>query len=84
MVRTQVQLTEEQAQRLKVIAAARGRSLSDLVREGVDRMLQDEAALSRRERMRRATGVFGQWASGTPDLATRHDEHFADASGGRR
>ena len=83
MVRTQVQLTEEQAQKLKELAAARRRSMADLVREGVERLLRDEAGTSRRERMHRAASVFGAFRSGAPDLSTRHDAHFADAAARR-
>ncbi len=83
MVRTQIQLTEEQAARLKRLAAARGRSMADLVREGVDRLLRDEAGTSRADRMRQVARVFGRFRSGAGDLSRRHDAHFADAARGR-
>ena len=80
MVRTQIQLTAEQAAELKRLAAARGRSMADLVRDGVDRLLHLEQEASVGDRMRRASGVFGKFRSGARDLAERHDEHFADAA----
>ncbi len=84
MIRTQVQLTPEQARTLKTLSAASGRSVADLVREGVDRVLRDQANVTRGERMRRAARLFGAFESGSRDLAARHDEHFADASAPHR
>ncbi|MCX6545077.1 MAG: ribbon-helix-helix protein, CopG family [Acidobacteria bacterium] len=83
MIRTQIQLTQEQATLLKRMASASGRSMADLVREGVDQLLRDHAGLSRAERMTRAACVFGRFASGTHDLSSRHDDHFADAANQR-
>lgn len=84
MVRTQIQLTDEQARTLKRIAAERHRSMADLIREGVDRLLADEPQTSSRgERMRQASAWFGRFRSGTGDLAARHDQHFADAAAHR-
>jgi Arc/MetJ-type ribon-helix-helix transcriptional regulator len=84
LVRTQVQLTQEQATELKRLAATSGRSMADLVREGVDRLLRDQTGLTRQERMQRAARVFGTFTSGARDLASRHDDHFADAADPRR
>jgi predicted DNA-binding protein len=84
LVRTQIQLTNNQAARLKRMASASGRSMADLVREGVERLLRDQFGLSRTERMHRAARVFGTFTSGTRDLSSRHDDHFADAAVDRR
>jgi hypothetical protein len=80
VIRTQVQLTDTQATELKQLSAARGRSISALVREGIDQLLLSRESVSRGERMRRATSVFGKFRSGGHDLADRHDDHFADAA----
>ena len=80
MVRTQVQLTQDQATQLKHLAARSGRSMADLVREGVEQLLRGQAELSRPERMQRAARVFGTFKSGISDLSHRHDEHFVDTA----
>jgi hypothetical protein len=79
VIRTQVQLTDKQAAELKQLSAMRGRSISALVREGIDQLLRSGGAVSRSDRMRRAASVFGKFRSGRPNLADRHDGHFADA-----
>ena len=84
MIRTQVQLTDEQTAELKRLSATRGRSISSLVREGVDHLLHSGDHASRSEEMHRAASAFGRFRSGRPDLAGRHDEHFADAAERRR
>jgi len=79
MVRTQIQLTEVQARRLRRLAAARGRSMADLIRRSVDVLLADPAAAGDAERRERAKGVTGRFRSGAGDLSTAHDRHLADA-----
>jgi hypothetical protein len=84
MIRTQVQFTTAQAERLKQLATTQRKSVAELVREGVDRLLSEPTAARRGDRMRRAAAVFGTFRSGAGDLATRHDAHFAEAAGRRR
>jgi predicted nuclease with RNAse H fold len=79
MVRTQIQLTKSQAERLKRLAASNGVSMAELVRQGVDRVLEAAPASTRGDTMRRAMRDFGAFRSGSSDLATRHDEAFAAA-----
>lgn len=84
MIRTQVQLSEEQAARLKRRAAVAERSMADLIREAVDLLLARSPERTRGEQMRRVASAFGKFASGTRDLATAHDRHFTDAVAPRR
>lgn len=79
MVRTQIQLTDDQARQLKQLASSSGRSMADLVREGVEALLQDRRQPGRAELMQRAARVFGTFRSRTGDLSTQHDVHFSDA-----
>lgn len=78
MVRTQIQLTEEQAIALKRLAAKRRISIARLVRQGVEVLLRSYAATSDEERRRRAIAVAGRFHSGQSDLSAKHDEHLAE------
>jgi hypothetical protein len=79
MVRTQIQLTEEQAAQLRRLAVQQQRSMADLIREALEILLTRHDDSARQDRMRRAARAFGRFRSGTGDLARRHDAHFADA-----
>jgi plasmid stability protein len=76
MVRTQILLSPAQLRALKVRAAREGRSMADLVREGVDLLLESDA---REHLKRRSLDALGRFRSGHPDLGTAHDAHLADA-----
>ena len=80
MVRTQIQLTEEQARLVKQIAAERRVSMAEVIREGLDRTLRSSAnALPHEDRIRRAIEVAGRYRSGSADGSTEHDRHLSDA-----
>jgi hypothetical protein len=81
MVRTQLQLTDEQAKALREVAAREGRSMADLVREGLDLLFarRRRALVSRAELVERSLAVVGRYRSGRSDFGRQHDEAFADA-----
>jgi metal-responsive CopG/Arc/MetJ family transcriptional regulator len=81
MVRTQVQLTEEQAARLKAKAREEGTSLAELVRRAVDRLLLEEENGGYEERMRRALLAVGRFASGARDVSEAHDRYLEEGFG---
>lgn len=79
MVRTQIQLTERQARELKRIAAAKGVSMAEVIREAVDeRIRAGIVPVSREERVKRALAVLGKFRSGIKDLSTAHDKYLAE------
>lgn len=78
MVRTQIQLTEDQAKRLKRRAAEEGVSLAELVRRGVEVYLQEKPGASDKERRQRAIQAAGRFSSGRRDLADKHDKYLAE------
>lgn len=78
MVRTQIQLTEEQAAAAKELARREGRSLADVVRESLDIHLRSRGALERADLKRRALAAPGRFRSGSRDLAIAHDGHLAE------
>jgi predicted DNA-binding protein len=77
MVRTQIQLTEEQARALKGLAAERGVSMAALVREAVDRALGEGTELDRK--WQRALSVVGKYRGGGGRVSEEHDEYFVDS-----
>jgi len=79
MVRTQIQLTDEQAKALKEAAARQGRSMAELVRDGVEAVLRAEAGPSREELKRRAIEALGRFRSGKADVSSEHDRYLAEA-----
>jgi len=81
MTRTQVQLTERQLEALRRDSAATGRSVADLVRQGVDQYLAGRSELGREERIERAIAVAGKFSSGHRDVSASHDKHLAEAFG---
>ena len=80
MIRTQIQLTEEQARLVKRLAAERNVSMAEVIREGLDRLLRSSSnALSHEDRICRAIEAAGRFRSGTADGSTKHDTHLAEA-----
>ncbi len=78
MVRTQIQMTEEQVEKLKRMAAAEHRSMADLIRQAVDSFVATRAGADIEERRSRAIAVAGRFHSGTGDLSEAHDKYLAE------
>jgi predicted DNA-binding protein len=76
MIRTQIQLTEQQAERLHEIARREGVSVAELIRRAVDTL---EATGTRSEKHLRAVGAVGRFRSGDKTLARQHDRALAEA-----
>jgi hypothetical protein len=81
MIRTQIQLTPEQAKALRRLAAAEGVSQAELVRRFVDEGLLRFRGRGGAERVRRALAVVGRFRSGHRDVSERHDRHLDEAYG---
>jgi hypothetical protein len=78
MVRTQVQLTEEQSEGLRRLATTRGVSMAELVREGVEHILELDA---RTRTWERALSVVGKYQdpAGEAAVAEDHDRFLDEA-----
>ena len=79
MIRTQVQLTEEQLRSLKALAREEERSVADLVRQSVAEYLVRRPTADHAELVGRARDLIGRYRSGVPDLAEDHDRYLDDA-----
>ena len=77
MIRTQIQLTDDQAQALKALSARTGLSLAELVRRGLVPLLRGGLA-EHDNRARRAADAVGRFHSGKTDISLDHDRYLAD------
>jgi Arc/MetJ-type ribon-helix-helix transcriptional regulator len=79
MVRTQIQLTEEQAAKAKRLAAQRGVSMSEVIRQLLDAAPERD---DRAERFARALAAVKRGGfrdrEGKTDVSIRHDEYLAE------
>jgi hypothetical protein len=78
MIRTQIQLTPEQARVLKQMAAREGKSIAELIRISVDALVQAGGIKDDAELRRRAIAAAGK-LHGPTDLAAHHDQYLAEA-----
>jgi hypothetical protein len=79
MVRTIIQLPEDQAAALERAARRRGISKAAIVREALGMLLAREGGDASVERALHAAGAG---ASGVGDLGERHDEYLAESPHG--
>jgi hypothetical protein len=79
MVRTQIQLTEEQSQALKRAAASEGKPVAELIRRSIDVMLRSKSVISEDEKRQRAIAAAGKFSSEDVDLSTEHDRYLSEA-----
>lgn len=77
MVRTQIQLTEEQAKEVRKIAQEEGVSMAAIIRRWIDRGLAERQP-DRSERWKRALAEIGRFEdpSGATDVAANHDRYL--------
>ena len=78
MIRTQIQITSEQARALKRMAAKEGKSVSELIRISLDAMLRAGGIKDQDDLRRKASAAAGK-LSGPEYFAEKHDEYFAEA-----
>ncbi len=79
MVRTQIQLTKEQAQALRSLAASQRLSVAELIRRAVDAFLQSQKSIDHEEKKRRALAALGRFRSGRRDVSKNHDRYLNEA-----
>jgi hypothetical protein len=79
MIRTQIQLTEEQAQKLEALAASQNTSMAELIRQSVDALLSQTREPDPAEKRHCAIAAAGRFHSGKNDLSTRHDDYLEQA-----
>jgi len=80
MVRTQIQLSEDEVVAVKRLARERSVSMAAVIRDAVDQYVHRESGASLEERWRRSLAAVGGLRSGRSDLSQTHDDEFAAAS----
>lgn len=80
MVRTQIQLTEEQLRKLRARARERGVSMAEMIRRCVDVALAEEID-DRCALYENASRIIGRFPDkrGVTDLARNHDDYIEGA-----
>jgi hypothetical protein len=89
MIRTQIQLTEEQDRALEALAAAEDASKAALVRKAVDLLLSQRSGADQGARRERALEAIGMVRGDGAPVSAEHDRFLADAysnttAGGQR
>ena len=78
MIRTQIQLTEAQAERLKRLAHESGQSTAAILRQALDQFLARQQP-NRRALYRRALEAAGKYSDEASDVARQHDRYLEEA-----
>lgn len=81
MVRTQVQITKEQARFLKELSYKRGISSAELIRQSIELFRQSMLEPSMQEKHRHAKEFIGKYSSGLGDISVEHDRYLDELYG---
>ncbi len=79
MVRTQIQITEEHARQLKILAAREKKSVAEIIREAIDLRLQKQTSIDETTLRHHAIELAGKYHSGVDDLSENHDRYLVEA-----
>jgi len=81
MVRTQIQITEQQAEEDKRIARARRVSAAEIIREALDHLIRSGTGvtIAAEDRRARALNAVGKFSSGKREISRKHDKYLSEA-----
>jgi hypothetical protein len=77
MVRTQIQLTDEQAALLKEMAHENNESIAAIIRKALDQFLSKQQP-NRRMLYRQALSAVGRYRTGVHDVSIQHDNYLEE------
>lgn len=63
---------------MKERAASLGVSMAELIRRGIDKVLESNGGNLQQERVRRAIQAAGRFRSGLHDVSVNHDKYLAE------
>ena len=78
MVRTQIQLTDQQAQMLHDMARSEDVSIAELIRRSINSYFRIGKQPDLEERKRRSLATVGKYSSGQHDVSSNHDHYLAE------
>jgi hypothetical protein len=78
MVRTQIQLTKEQAAAIKSLSEQRSISMAETIRQAIGQLTEQSGSSPTQERRMRALAAIGKFRSGDADLSAHHDTYLVD------
>lgn len=76
MIRTQIQMREDQVSKLKRLSSREHKSIAELIRQAVDRLIITKAGIDTEERQKRAIEASGRFRSKLSDLSENHDKYL--------
>ncbi len=79
MIRTQIQLTREQFDAVKRMAASRNISSAEVIRQAIEALLKSRGRLEEGQKRSRALRAAGAFRSGKRDISKNHDAYLAEA-----
>ena len=77
MIRTQIQLTEEQYRAIRELSRNRGESIAAIIREALNQFLLIRKP-GRKALYRHAASVVGKYRAGTSDISIEHDRYLKE------
>lgn len=80
MIRTQIQLTEEQGERLRELARAKNKSMAGIIREALDQYLGSQEPGGRALYLQ-ALKAVGKYHCDANDISFEHDKHLEEDFG---
>ena len=78
MIRTQIQLPEEQYRILKEIALEKSVSMAEIIRESIEIYIRSAPYSILEDKYQRALDIIAITSSGVTDLSTNHDDYLAE------
>jgi len=81
MIRTQIQITDQQAKQLKHLSVQENKSVAELIRQSIDTFLNRQIFVSDQEKQQKLLSVAGKFHTGLSDLAEEHDRYLDEAFG---
>lgn len=78
MVRTQIQLTDQQAAILRDMARREDVSIAELIRRSINNYFRIAKQPSLEEKKRRSLEIVGKYASSQSDVSQNHDQYLAN------